>query len=372
MNSIEEIFLIIVRASLFSGRRPDKYEMDEGQWDSLFSLARTHKLLGVVLDEVSCHPSNLSFRQRAKWTVVVAQAKKSFAHKREVLLHFRDLLAARDIPLMLLKGQGIAALYPKPELRVSSDIDIYTRGCFQQVNEMARNMGLVFEEDIDKHSAFIFEDVIIENHRKVNDGINAATKAVSDLLLARLDSFADTSPDLPGILLPDKDIYAFYVLMHTIYHYEWMAWDEENIVLGQIVDLALVFEHYGKIMDWGYFGRICNETRLKYPFSLFAMVIKKYLGISIAEDCYLAPCSDKSVDMVMNDVFSPGIHPLKAKNPVSKAVQAIRLRFNHFRKYRMIYREPFPVAFYRELQSISGHLGRFFRRHIGKNIRNCS
>ena len=58
------------------------------------------------------------------------------------------LLEERGIPVLVLKGCGVAELYPVPELRKSGDVDVLIPGnCVEAAAELLEKEGFSVKED---------------------------------------------------------------------------------------------------------------------------------------------------------------------------------------------------------------------------------
>ncbi|MBQ3063781.1 MAG: nucleotidyltransferase family protein [Clostridia bacterium] len=94
-------------------------------YTALLALAEAHMIHSVVgeglgvLAEDALPESTLQALQDK--TLLVLRHNELLASARNQLL---DFLAAEHIPAAILKGDGVARLYPTPDLRVSGDIDL--------------------------------------------------------------------------------------------------------------------------------------------------------------------------------------------------------------------------------------------------------
>lgn len=125
-KDIIQIFFKLIRIGL--GNSAEDFPiLDSTQWQELYTLARQQAIVGVIyksierLTKEKHPPRELLF----KWIATTERIKELNQHlnktAQKVELQFRD----NNLQSCILKGQGIAQLYPNPELRTSGDIDIW-------------------------------------------------------------------------------------------------------------------------------------------------------------------------------------------------------------------------------------------------------
>jgi len=143
-------------------------------WPRLLAAGRTHKLLPLIAYNIN----RLGLERRAEASAGSALGEAYMASLRETEQRraiLRSLLIEthrRDMEVIVLKGSTIAeALYPRPELRPSADIDLLVRkNDFTAIEEMTRELGYreVGAERNIHHSVFVRSDaprLRVECHR---------------------------------------------------------------------------------------------------------------------------------------------------------------------------------------------------------------
>lgn len=102
----------------------------EEQWDAVYGEAKKQAVLGVAYKAVEMLPDEQKPSRRIKVQWALAAEKIS---QRNVFMdnHTRDItkaMSALGPKSCVLKGQGVATLYPWPELRQSGDVDLWVEG----------------------------------------------------------------------------------------------------------------------------------------------------------------------------------------------------------------------------------------------------
>jgi hypothetical protein len=98
-------------------------EAPEPDWEALLKLADRHAVSGLLYDRLVTggllpEAYRAGLEKTAERTVL--QSYRLLFLGRAVV----ERLASRKIPSLILKGSGVAAFYPVPELRKSGDVDI--------------------------------------------------------------------------------------------------------------------------------------------------------------------------------------------------------------------------------------------------------
>lgn len=134
MSEPVKYFLQLLRSALHADCPPlqslDGQPLDEQTWEEIFALAKKHAVIGVVFDAAMSLPVALQPPRRIKVRMAL-MAEKIVAKNRAMAQRTAPLFAAlKDMGLhaCLLKGQSLAMLYPKPELRQCGDIDVWVEG----------------------------------------------------------------------------------------------------------------------------------------------------------------------------------------------------------------------------------------------------
>lgn len=208
------------------------------EWRGMYAAALKQTIAGVMFSGVE----RLPHQQRPpkeiviKWFSIVnrieARNKRMNVAAVEVSGRFRKA-GFRNV---ILKGQGIAALYPDPLRRQSGDIDIWLEGSREKILAYVRKFAPK-EEALYHHIQFpVIPDVGIEVHFIPSFCISPFT----DKKLQRF--FADEASFDNYIVLPDKAgriavsperLNRIFLLRHTFGHF-----------LGEGVGLRQVMDYY--------------------------------------------------------------------------------------------------------------------------------
>lgn len=122
-------FYKLIRISLGESAE-DFPSLDFTQWQKLYTLARQQAIVGVLFDAIEHLPNDKRPPREVvlKWFVATERIRQTNQHLNKTALQVEGLFNSNNLRGCILKGQGIALLYPNPELRTSGDIDIWVDG----------------------------------------------------------------------------------------------------------------------------------------------------------------------------------------------------------------------------------------------------
>ena len=126
MKTQEQLFLEALKASLTNTTVTWTTPLTTEEWQSLFALAESHKVLTLIFHAVYSCPAAASldegmflFLKHRTRTLTLNQVQRTAE-----FLKLYEKLAEEGITPLIMKGLICRELYPKPDLRISADEDI--------------------------------------------------------------------------------------------------------------------------------------------------------------------------------------------------------------------------------------------------------
>ena len=161
MNQIE-IMLEFLRSAVLD-KKPDITDTSDINWDVLMDMSAEQGVLAWVWDGICKLPKELKppRLQSINWGLSAQEVWDTYVKQMRVLEGMVSSCKENGIRLLLLKGIGLSRLYPKPESRPSSDIDIFLFEDYEKGNRLFTGHDI---KRIDKHASFQIDGVLIENH----------------------------------------------------------------------------------------------------------------------------------------------------------------------------------------------------------------
>ncbi|MBR1838490.1 MAG: nucleotidyltransferase family protein [Bacteroidaceae bacterium] len=235
MNLFFELLQIAVGHRTQFSRQPSADD-----WQALYAQAERHTLVGIAFPALGI----LQGEQRApKQLFMQWYATTEEIRRRNATLNRKAVLASQTFARdgkrsILLKGQGLALLYPDASLRMAGDIDIWVEGSRDDTATYLRQF-CPNEEVVYHNMSFpALKDVEIEvhftpswfNNPVANRRFQRWCKAQQERLFAHRVTLPDTTAE---ISIPDAAFNRLYVMQHIYRH-----------LFGDGIGLRQVLDYY--------------------------------------------------------------------------------------------------------------------------------
>ena len=252
----------------------------EDEWRQLFEEATRQALVGVLLSGIeklndkngAVKPPRILF---CEWYGTASQIEEANKTLNDAAVQLSSIFRNGGIRCCVLKGQGMAMLYPKPLRRQSGDIDLWVEGSREHtLSFLERNnlgIGKVVIHHTDTH---IIEGVDTEIHFLpmwlynpfYNRHLQAFYKRKGDEQFSHFDSQI-------GFCYPTCEFNGVHILVHCFHHLL-----DEGIGLRQVIDYYYVLK------------RLTAEERKEVFANIAKIGCKKFAGAMmyvLAEICAL-------------------------------------------------------------------------------------
>ena len=232
-----EALLELLRVAL--GTRPDLSRRPTAeQWAELYDEAKRQSVLGVCLEAVSrdggqwADQRGMPIELKLRWIGRGEQIADENRLLNRQCQQLTQKLTQSGRWNCILKGQGLARLYPHPEWRQSGDIDVWVPGPRRQLVEMTRRVTGRCEEVTYHHTDFrVFDETPVELHFTPSWMFNPRYNR-------RLQRWfqehrqTERGGDFP---VPTREFNRLFVLLHIFRHVF-----DEGVGLRQIIDYFFV------------------------------------------------------------------------------------------------------------------------------------
>lgn len=313
----QEQFLELLRAGLW-GRPADPTLFPAGttDWKQIFRIAKEQTVQVIIADGIETLPQENWPPKEALMKLLMIRVKTSQMHAllNNTISLTVSALNSEGVPSVLLKGQGVAQNYSKPESRMCGDIDLYVgRENLEKASDVICRLDptkIRKEAAHDSlHRNFTINGAELELHQKSTGSANRKQRRLIDAWTEEnLDNhFNDaTLPALQfgqtPVQIPSATYDAVFILHHAVRHMI-----TEGISLRQICDWTMyLHRHHSEI----------NETELQKTLKKFHMTtIWKEFGILAVntlgldpEELPLAPdrLDSKKTNHILNNIFLTG------------------------------------------------------------------
>lgn len=318
MTREQQQFLELLRAGLW-GRKADAALFEGGcNWKSVLRTAVEQTVQIVVADGLETLPEQLWPPKEAMLKLTMTRVRTGQMHQllNTTLAQATNLLHAEGIPSVLLKGQGVAQNYIRPESRMCGDIDLYvgkdnflkSYDILKELEgaECSKDAHLLPEEDL--HATIKIGQAYIELHKRADNLTGRKDKSLQQWTKEKLDGHM-TDSTLPNwnnngtaVQTPDPTFDAFFILHHAIRHMI-----SEGIGFRHICDWAMFLHKHHNEVDVAELAAKLSEYSMKTPWKEFSIIAHKHLGLP-KEFIPLYPQDDRSgkTDKILSLIFSSG------------------------------------------------------------------
>ena len=301
MHNEEKTYLDLVRAALWGNKTP---------WPA----AQTNRLLmlnaqqgtGSLVFPMVLDQEDIPAAARMQMKGICMQTMQQHVKLHHTLEQAWKALEKAGVRAVLMKGAGLAALYPEPQFRTWGDIDLFVG--IEQYHPACAAMretfpdALKFDEELDhyKHYNLIADGVSIEIHR-VSVGHQ---HPVDEMRYARMEAAGMMKGDemeLNGlkIRVPEPTFNALFILLHS---WEHMMTQGANV--RQICDLALLLHHYKEVLNKEQLKHDLNALHLMDVWQIYMWICVNALGLSRDEALFYTDTVASRAEHLLDDLLN--------------------------------------------------------------------
>ena len=177
MKNVDELSFLLLRAVLFpdvacvrevESELPGPLTNEE--WRLVTEFFSRQSLDGLLADAVALLPALQQPPTEVKMPMIARQLQVERMNNvmNGELVAFTEALHSRNIPYLLLKGQGVAAFYPNPKHRMCGDIDLYVpREHLQEVHRGLIAFGANRDHENVHHVCYHTRGIVWELHHNI-------------------------------------------------------------------------------------------------------------------------------------------------------------------------------------------------------------
>jgi hypothetical protein len=322
MSVAETQYFALLRAALWD--RPVSID-GPIDWEAVMQIAMFHGNVALLADLSARMEDNApSPKLFGKMQTVMRENLIHQMRLKQILVSAVKLLREHGIEPVLLKGFGLALLYPNPSLRQFGDIDIFVgTGDFHEACTLLRTLpgGYNWGEEVDigRHYNIEFGNYPMEVHR-VSADVEDAEEQVLYVAMER-DGLLEHPQrvDLDGfeISIPSKEFAVFFTFFHAWHHFL-----ETGVGWRQLSDVALALHTYHGQLDLDKLKGWFSAMQLMMPWQTFGYLIVDCLGLPEAEmPFYNAGCKRRASRLyrqIMKEGNFKRENSFKRKKPKSR------------------------------------------------------
>ena len=293
MNRSQTQFLELLRAGLWGvAADPENFKPDSVDWKAVLRVAKEQTMMAVVADGIETLPKELWPPKEVMMKLAMMRLKIEQTHVllNSTIAQIVRALDAQGVPSVLLKGQGIAQNYLRPESRTCGDIDLYTgHGGYHKAFEIIEGLheGRAHKEaaECEHHLHTSLNGVEVEIHRlasflhgkRMNANFQKWTQESMDALFGT-DRLAVWDNGGTPVALAPATYNAFFILHHAVRHMT-----TEGVGFRQICDWTMLLHKCHAQVDVELLGRKLKELHMERIWQEFGRLAVGFLGLPASE-----------------------------------------------------------------------------------------
>ena len=206
----------------------------EAEWDGLYKTAGEQSAAGVLFRALDVLPEEQmpSRDQCRRWMMDRTKAVRRNALVDQRSRELTEIFSAAGFRSAVLKGQGVARLYPDPTLRQSGDIDLWVPGGREKVLAYLKGRYPLRRPVYHHVEARFFEDVETEIHFLPAFMYNPfRNRALQRYFEAQAKAWDMAGDEALGFRYPKPAFAALFSLLHISKHII-----NEGVGLRQVMD----------------------------------------------------------------------------------------------------------------------------------------
>ena len=323
MNNSKDTFLQIVRLGIGhdSGNIAGVFD-----WSDIQALAVRQGLSAIALDGVERLPEN----QRPpkvdllQWIGETLQGESQYAAQQKAATEMAMLFHKNYIRTYVLKGLVIAECYPKPNRRLSVDMDCFLLpdmrvfDAWSLGNDLIKNQGYEVAFDYYKNSTFYLLGLTVENHQYMVPFRGNRTLKNLEIVLQGLMRNDTGSDIVEGTCLfrPPIMVSAVFLIEHAYSHFL-----HQGLTWRMVLDWQMFQEKHKEEIKWADFDAMIDEFGFRRYFDSYHRLGKYLLGEMPEDDL------TKTDKRMLADIWAP----LDMHDNISGVKGKIALAGNYWR-----------------------------------------
>jgi hypothetical protein len=284
MNNNTKLLLGLLRDYIqqVSSEETIRKHTGEIEWEQILKLAQVNNVLPFVYSQVKSFGGQfgIDLRHIVYLKNVVIYRSSDQMRMNMCLNEILNAFDSKQIEYYVLKGIILADLYPHPEYRYSSDIDIHIdESQLDGAMKAFESIGYRYERDYDSDKDYKFftpDNHMVELHTQLFTQFYEKHKMVFDNINLKSENFA-TTQDILGrevrTLKPNE--FLIYLFCHITKHFI-----ASGINIRHLMDISIYINKHREELDFYYITNILEQLKIKNCVLSFIHICITYLGMN--------------------------------------------------------------------------------------------
>ena len=313
------------------------------QWTELYQLSLRQGVCAMILDAIVANQITIPRPIKMRFISATDKIERKYKDKVNVAKKLEKIYSENNIKLMILKGIGLAQLYPVPKHRPCSDIDIWLFGKQSEADRILNEKyNIAISEAHHHHTVFHIDGVMVENHYDFIEQHSRSSKASIEQSLKELSvSEEHYTVEIDGtkFYIPAPNLNIYFLIMQAGAHFA-----AENISIRHLTDWALFLKSFGSQVDFKKILNLAENFGFRPFLECLNSMCISYLGMP-KELAYCTLDDQKLVEKSVEDVLKYKQKEIP-NNFIKGWIFRIKRRFSNIWKQKMVYNDSHFSAFF--------------------------
>lgn len=291
MNSEVDAFFELLRAGLWGNGNPDIRIDGATDWQEVYQLAQEQSVQGLVLQGIEWFKShnlnpdrdlNIPKVLLLQWIGEVQAIEQRNKEMNAFIADLIEKLRKNDIYTILVKGQGIAQCYVRPQWRPCGDVDLLLSdnnlcAAKSYLSPLASHVDK--EEPYEQHTAMTIDSWMVELHGSLRTGVTSKIdKGIEDLQHSvfyggNVRSWLNGNTQ---VFLPSADTDVLLIFTHILKHFF-----RNGIGLRQICDWCRLLWTFKDSLNRDLLESRIQKMGIMTEWKAFANLAVNHLGMPV-------------------------------------------------------------------------------------------
>lgn len=285
----QEAFLVLLRAGLWKEINENANESTNDiffvgmDWRGVLRFAEDQSVVGLIATGLEKLPAGtLPFIEKLTLLGKCQLIEQRNTAMNQFICELVKTSIKEGVKPVLIKGQGVAQCYAKPQWRASGDVDLlYDKNDYKRATETFLPLAASQKrnERYSRHLGMTIDSWYVEIHGSLRTGLSGRVDRVVDEV--QEDTFLNDRYRVwhngeTEILLPAPDNDVFFVFTHFIKHFY-----KEGVNLRQLCDWCRLLWVYKEGIDCLLLEKRMRKAGLMSEWKAFASLAVDALGMPI-------------------------------------------------------------------------------------------
>lgn len=284
-----EAFFALIREGLFPVYGEES-KVNESlfrglEWGKIYQLAQEQSVLGLVLAGLEQYQNlndNVNKKLLLQWIGEVQLIEQRNKAMNVYIAELIEEMRSVGIYTLLVKGQGLAQCYNRPNWRSSGDVDLLlSKDNYEKAKAFILPKGVLTEpeEAGKKHLAMQVEQWAVELHGTLRVGLSKRVDRMLDKVQHDIFYGGQVRSWMNGreqVFLPAANEDVVYVFAHILQHFY-----KGGIGLRQICDWCRLMWTYRDSLNYGLLEQRIKSAGLMSEWKAFGAFAVEYLGMPV-------------------------------------------------------------------------------------------